>query len=167
MSAVVIRTNNQALLNRLAKEYDGRIVKDDVSLGYQVPGKGGSRMHISLFAESYEANVLANEPTLEQSRTLLNSLTPTMKNILKTLISYPKPVSINKFDREIVTRDIENVIRTFNGRASKFGFVNEKGAPVEVISANESNVRGGGTGVRYRVAQTARLAIRVFDKSLD
>lgn len=162
-SAIIIRTDDDTLIKRLAKKHNGVIVHDATSLGYKA-----NRHYQSLFSSSDTPNDFFNEPSVEQCRVILGDMSPTMKLVLADLYPAKKPISLNGFNREIVTRDIEKVVETFNNRALKHGFVDHNQRPVEIITSRTSNTRSlsGNQQTRWRLAETARRAIELYKKSV-
>ena len=163
MPAVIIRTSDQETINKLREFFPDSVtlIQDETTLniGYNLPN--GQPRTRKVFPESDEPVELHNEPSLKQAKTMLNGLTPRMKMVLRDLVKAKKFVGLQKFNRELNSRDIEDVRKAFVDRAKNNGFLNEKGEPVELIT-----VRDLKDGLKWRLAQTARRAIEVFEKEL-
>jgi len=161
MPAVIIRSSDVSTLKKLAETHPTSIiVHDETSLA-----RRAEKHFALLFGSSDLPNEFKNEPSLEQANTLLCSLTPMMKRVLRDLHPAKRSLSLKGFDRELNTAAIEGVVNAFRDRAVKAGFTDQNNVPVEIISVSTSNTKSG-EQTRYRLASTARRAIDLFNKPI-
>jgi len=163
LKAIIIKTDDPVIEKQLVAKYGAIVVNNSNALAYRT----GKNHVASVFGASDLPNPLLNEPSLEQCGILLQSLTPSMKAVLRNLYPARKMISLKYFDRELTTRDIDLVTETFKQRALKHGFLNGNGNPVELIfSKMAKQPRSGETVKKWRLAQTARRAIELFKKPI-
>ena len=163
MPAVVLRFKSSEEAREFAKvhkEQQARMFPSENDIARVYVQNNQVKTH-SIF--DHNPNAQYNEPSILEAGKLLNGLSPRMKAVVSALNATPNFIGIEdtNFPREITKRDVEEVRKAFLDRAEKLGYTNMEGDPVELIYQGDT-----GSTIKWRLANTARLAIEIYEKPL-